>query len=643
MRKSEFVGELLGTFLLVLFGCGSVAVTVLFDAHMGLMQISLAWGIGVMLAIYATRHLSCAHLNPAVSLAMVASRRMTAKKLPCYLLAQFVGAFIAGLALYLCFGSSIEAFESANGIVRGTPESANVAKMFGEYYNLPGGGSSVTMWLAAGIEAFGTFLLLLMIFSLTEGCNVGRPADAATPVFIGLSVSAIICLLAPLTQAGLNPARDFGPRLVAWCMGWGEAAWPDATFGFFFVYILGPVLGGLAAAALFVAIIEPLMSTKTDACACQPDQKQTARWKEMKTDLIIIGGFLGAGKTTFLKELSRFLAAKKKNVGLITNDQASALVDTAFLRDESGNVVEVSGSCFCCNYNGFMDAVTSLRKRGMDTIIAEPVGSCTDLSATIMQPLKEKSRNDLNVYPLSVFVDPHRLEEILDSGLSGLHPGAVYIVIKQLEEADVIVINKADLLSPAVMQELIGKTKTRFPGKPVLSLSALTGAGLDQWLAVVSSSKASGSIITEVDYDTYAEGEAILGWLNMAVTLEKTKGDWNGFVQKFLDALAERFDAAGFSVAHVKILLEAGGESALGNITGKKNTARLRNAAGNGDNAALTINARVETSPDTLLHTVKTALDKQCSAGGIAYSIVTSNCLSPGRPNPTHRYAAVVA
>ena len=273
MSSREFAGEFIGTFILVLFGCGSVAVSVLFNAHVGLMQIALAWGIGVMLAIYATRHLSCAHLNPAVTLAMVLSRRMSANKIPCYLLAQLVGAISAALALYLCFGSSIEAYESAKGIVRGTPESASVAKMFGEYYNLPGGGSAVSMGLAAGAEAFGTFLLVIMIFSLTEGCNVGRPANGAAPVFIGLSVASIICLLAPLTQAGLNPARDFGPRLVAWAMGWGGAAWPDETFGFFFVYILGPIIGGLVAAVVFVKIIEPLMATKIAECGCELGKK----------------------------------------------------------------------------------------------------------------------------------------------------------------------------------------------------------------------------------------------------------------------------------------------------------------------------------------------------------------------------------
>lgn len=271
----EFSGEFIGTFILVLFGCGSVAVAVLFSSHMGLMQIALAWGIGVTLAIYATRHLSCAHLNPAVTLAMVCSKRMPARKLPCYLLAQLAGAFAAAVALYLCFGSSIAAYESLKGIVRGTPESAYVAKMFGEYYNLPGSGSAVTMPLATGVEAFGTFLLVLMIFSLTEGCNVGRPGSDTAPVFIGLTVTSIICLLAPLTQAGLNPARDFGPRLVAWLMGWGAAAWPDTSYGFFFVYILGPIIGGLIAALLFVKVLEPLMASKVDACDCELEGKPT--------------------------------------------------------------------------------------------------------------------------------------------------------------------------------------------------------------------------------------------------------------------------------------------------------------------------------------------------------------------------------
>lgn len=269
MRLSkEFKGETLGTFLLVLFGCGSVAVSVLFNAHQGLMQIALVWGIGVTLSIYLTRHLSCAHLNPAVTIAMVISKRMLPKKMPVYLSAQFLGAFLAGLAIYLLFSPSISAFENTHNLVRGSAESVQLAKMFGEYYAAPGSTSVVSLPLAISAEAFGTFLLVLVIFALTEGCNIGRPSDALAPLFIGLTVSSIICLIAPLTQAGLNPARDFGPRMVAWIFGWGSASFPDQNGGFFLVYILGPIIGAMLASFFFVFAFEPTMKRSSEKCNC---------------------------------------------------------------------------------------------------------------------------------------------------------------------------------------------------------------------------------------------------------------------------------------------------------------------------------------------------------------------------------------
>lgn len=271
VTRKEFFGEFAGTFLLVLFGCGSVAVSVLFDGHSGLMQIGIIWGIGVTLAVYATRNLSCAHLNPAVTAAMIVAGRMRAGKLGGYWLAQTIGAILAGFILYACFGSTIETYELTHHITRGAPESASVAKMFGEYYNLPGSNSAVGMWLASFVECLGTFLLILLIFSITEGCNVGKPSSDTEPIFIGLSVSSIICLLAPLTQAGLNPARDFGPRLVAWVMGWGSAAFPDETGGFFIVYIAAPIVGGVLAALLFKYFIDPLMGRKATTC-CADNQ-----------------------------------------------------------------------------------------------------------------------------------------------------------------------------------------------------------------------------------------------------------------------------------------------------------------------------------------------------------------------------------
>jgi len=260
----HFTGELLGTAILVFFGCGAVAVSVLFDAFSGLWQIATIWGVGVALAIYATRHLSCAHLNPAVSLAMAAAGRMRIQLLPAYLSAQFLGAFLAAALIYLLFADSIAHFEQLHGIVRGTPESLQTAMMFGEFYPNPGAGEAAVVSASTAFiaEAVGTFALVFMIFSLTEGCNVGRPGDALAPLFIGATVAVIIAVIAPLTQAGLNPARDLSPRLFSMLAGWGRTALPDASFGFINVYILGPVAGGLAASLIFTRICEPMMQRK---------------------------------------------------------------------------------------------------------------------------------------------------------------------------------------------------------------------------------------------------------------------------------------------------------------------------------------------------------------------------------------------
>ena len=207
----DFLGELLGTFILVFFGCGAVAVSVLFSAFSGLFQVAVIWGIGVTLAIYASRTISYAHLNPAVSIAFALAKRLPLKKLPIYLIAQFSGAFLAAFLLYVIFGDSIAKFELVNNILRGSVDSVRSAMIFGEYFPNPALNSatiSVSALNAFLAEGFGTFLLVFFIFVLTEGCNAGRPDSRLVPVFIGMVVSGIVCLIAALTQAGINPARD---------------------------------------------------------------------------------------------------------------------------------------------------------------------------------------------------------------------------------------------------------------------------------------------------------------------------------------------------------------------------------------------------------------------------------------------------
>ncbi len=247
------------------------------------------------------------------------------------------------------------------------------------------------------------------------------------------------------------------------------------------------------------------------------------------TRLILAGGFLGAGKTTLLWNIAQKLMRKGLRVGLITNDQAPELVDSALLSMNDLQVAEVSGSCFCCNFNGFTDAIKKIRSEvAADIIIAEPVGSCTDLSATIIQPLKQYWNREVTVSPLSVLADPFRLNSVLEGKNGGLHPDAAYIYHKQLEESDIILINKTDLLSDEELGKLIRHTAEAYPSAKIYPVSALSGKGLDEWLQEVTTSKNSGKRLIDVDYDIYANGEAVLGWLNGTIILDYHRFDLTG-------------------------------------------------------------------------------------------------------------------
>ncbi len=246
------VGEALGTYLLVLFGTGSVASAVLSGAQVGLWQVAAVWGFGVTLAIYVSADLSGAHLNPAVSLSMALLRPTTfppARLLP-YAAAQLAGAVLAGATVAVLFGPLLRRFETAKRIVRGAPGSELSAMVFGEYFPNPAmfgtdaaARALVSPWRAALVEGFGTAVLVLVIFALTSSRNADKPGANLAPFFIGFTVAVLISLFAPLTQAGWNPARDFGPRLVAFVLGWGKVAIPGPDGGFW-VYIVGPLIGG---------------------------------------------------------------------------------------------------------------------------------------------------------------------------------------------------------------------------------------------------------------------------------------------------------------------------------------------------------------------------------------------------------------
>ncbi len=237
-----FLGEFSGTFILVFIGCGIVGLNLLEITTLSLAQIAAVWGTGVTMAIYATKNLSGAHLNPAVTITLAVWRKSerSFSAISTYLFSQLSGAFTAAVLLFLIFGQKLAVLERSLGVIRGETGSEASAKMFGEYFG------NIGIFKAFAAEFIGGAILVLVIFVLSTDWRY----KFINPVLIGLTIVILIYFLAPFTQAGLNPARDFGPRLVSFMAGWRQIAIPGPDFGFT-VYILGPVFGGLFGGGLY--------------------------------------------------------------------------------------------------------------------------------------------------------------------------------------------------------------------------------------------------------------------------------------------------------------------------------------------------------------------------------------------------------
>lgn len=356
----------------------------------------------------------------------------------------------------------------------------------------------------------------------------------------------------------------------------------------------------------------------------------------------MIGGFLGAGKTTAVATLAQRLVQQGLRVGLITNDQGSELVDTAMLRARGFATEEIAGGCFCCRFNSLVDAAQKLDDATRpDAFIAEPVGSCTDLVATVTYPLRRIYGDRFQIAPLSVLVDPVRAEQVL-----GLVPGrkfsdkVLYIWKKQAEEADLLVITKSDLLDEARLARLKIALSEAFPGKEMLSVSVRTGTGVEAWFQRLQTLAPLLRPAMAVDYDLYAEGEALLGWLNATVVIQGPSFDANVLLKSLAEDLRSRLGEA--EIAHLKMTFnpDAGlGDIAAVSLVRSDFVPELSlTLDGPAESGQLILNLRVEAEPATL----RTAVDAAIAAlpqrwPGLSARLEHAEQFRPGRPTPTHR------
>lgn len=361
---------------------------------------------------------------------------------------------------------------------------------------------------------------------------------------------------------------------------------------------------------------------------------------------IMLGGFLGAGKTTAMARLARHFMTQGKRVGIVTNDQADDLVDTHTLREQGFPVEEVAGACFCCKFDDLLAKVGALESaQHPEVILAEPVGSCTDLVATVVQPLKDLYGARFSVAPYAVLFKPsHGLKILRNESGAGFSPKAAYIFKKQLEEADAILLNRIDELNASQIEEIVQLVSQQYSGVPVLRVSAKTGAGFEAVHELLSQEGAFGRKILDIDYDTYAEGEAELGWLNSSVRVSaKEAFDLDRFLMDVVARLQQSLRGAGAEVAHLKAIGLWEGFFGVANLVSSDGAPTLSLPSRcQVKETDLIVNARVALDPAILREHVDRAVAASCTAFSATAAPAKTQSFRPGRPTPTHRYAAAV-
>lgn len=359
----------------------------------------------------------------------------------------------------------------------------------------------------------------------------------------------------------------------------------------------------------------------------------------MKPRLVLVGGFLGAGKTTLLLRAAELLASRSLRVGLVMNDQANDLVDTALVRAHDTPVVEVAGGCFCCRFPDLVEALRLLRQTvAPDLILAEPVGSCTDLMATVLRPLMAYHPDEYEVAPLTVLLDPARRVDAYADEVG-------YLYRQQLAEAEIIVLSKADLPADPTRADLQQRLAQQFAPAPVLNLSARQGEGIDDWLEVVLNQPSRLERTLQIDYERYAAAEARLGWLNARGLLTSTTlFSPENWINHLLPMLDLTLAGQGAAVAHIKLQATAAAGSWKASLTqsGERPSWDAVAPAGRVPQVEFLLNARVHTTPDRLEQTVRRTFAEVTPVPDFLYTFTELACFSPAPPTPTYRLAAAL-
>jgi Ni2+-binding GTPase involved in maturation of urease and hydrogenase len=356
--------------------------------------------------------------------------------------------------------------------------------------------------------------------------------------------------------------------------------------------------------------------------------------------LHIVSGFLGSGKTTAIIMAARSLMSKGKIVGVITNDQGKYLVDTAFFKLDDIPTVEVTGGCFCCNYDDLDTRLDQLIETAHpDVIFAESVGSCADIVATVVKPLMRLRPQGLSPQSFSVFSDVRLLQMRLEGEELPFSDNVIYIFDKQIEEAGLLVINKKDLIPGPEADAVFNLAREKFPKKTILLQNSLISDDIHTWLDMLETNQlpADESNI-EIDYRRYGEGEAQLAWFDGVVCVSVPENKGQGFIRKLVEQISLVAERNNAPIGHLKFLIKGSAQEIKVSIPTIRDTGWKEEIPFlDGTQFVVSINARIEMEAYLLQDQIRQILQELTKDTDVTISVSDIDYFHPKFPNPTHR------
>ncbi|HTE27703.1 GTP-binding protein [Flavitalea sp.] len=355
--------------------------------------------------------------------------------------------------------------------------------------------------------------------------------------------------------------------------------------------------------------------------------------------LYLINGFLGSGKTTAIQMACQTLLDNKRKVGVVTNDQGEELVDTAFLKNNNLPTLEVTGGCFCCNYEKLSSAITTLdRNEHPDVIFAESVGSCTDLIATVAKPLN-KFYPDLEIV-ITVLADARLLHALMTNNTSFVSEEVQYVYKQQLAEADIMIVNKIDLLNAEELSGIQIIIEQEYREKLILYQNSTDKRHINTWLIKLESFRQPALRHSlQIDYEVYAKGESLLAWLDQSLEITTVDGSALTVAEELITGIVDRIHESNYLIGHLKYMVDDGKNKSKISYTSIHDQHQDLNMSGSSksDKIDLLINARIQSTPGQLSDIVSLAINEIIKRGTSRINVKKLSSFQPGYPRPTYR------